>query len=403
MKIAIIGTGYVGLPSGVGFAELGHTVVCVDNNKEKIDALNKGKLTLYENGLEDLFKANTKKGRLHFTTSMKEAVQEADLVILAVGTPPDPVTHEADLQYIYAAATELAPYLTGYTVIANKSTVPVGTGDAVEKIISAKNPKADFDVVSLPEFLREGKALHDCLYPSRIIVGHPLIVQNHVNASKIVELLIEGIQSTQPVTLIMGASEAEAVKLFANTYLALRVSFFNEMDTYAELKGLNSREIIEGVGLDPRIGLYYNNPSFGYGGYCLPKDSKQLLSNYDDVPQKLISAIVAANETRKSFIVSQVLKRNPKIVGLYRLTMKSDSDNFRESSIQDVMRMLACHNLKIIIYEPILDSQCYQGYEVISDLKRFVESSDVILANRIDKEIGAYSEKVYTRDLYMKN
>lgn len=203
--------------------------------------------------------------------------------------------------------------------------------------------------------------------------------------------------------ILSGYTEAEAVKLFANAYLAMRVGFFNEMDTYAELKGLNTREIIEGVGLDPRIGLFYNNPSYGYGGYCLPKDSKQLLSNYNDVPQNLISAIVTANETRKSFIVSQVLKRKPKIVGIYRLTMKSGSDNFRESSIQDIMQMLAEHNLQVVIYEPIWESQYYRGFEVISDLERFIESSDVILANRTNEEISAYSEKVYTRDLYMKN
>ena len=393
MKIAIAGAGYVGLANAVLLSRH-NSVVLMEPNEQKVKQINKHISPIADEDISSYFSKNALD--LIATTDEREAYRDADYVFIATPTNYDEALGGFDTSTVQQVITSVRKFSQTATIVI-KSTVPIGFTNHISEVFK------DDNIFFSPEFLREGKALHDCLYPSRIIVGHPLIVQNHVNASKIVELLIEGIQSTQPVTLIMGASEAEAVKLFANTYLALRVSFFNEMDTYAELKGLNSREIIEGVGLDPRIGLYYNNPSFGYGGYCLPKDSKQLLSNYDDVPQKLISAIVAANETRKSFIVSQVLKRNPKIVGLYRLTMKSDSDNFRESSIQDVMRMLACHNLKIIIYEPILDSQCYQGYEVISDLKRFVESSDVILANRIDKEIGAYSEKVYTRDLYMKN
>lgn len=393
MKIAIAGAGYVGLANAVLLSRH-NSVVLMEPNEQKVKQINKHISPIADEDISSYLSKNALD--LIATTDEREAYRDADYVFIATPTNYDEALGGFDTSTVQQVITSVRKFSQTATIVI-KSTVPIGFTNHISEVFK------DDNIFFSPEFLREGKALHDCLYPSRIIVGHPLIVQNHVNASKIVELLIEGIQSTQPVTLIMGASEAEAVKLFANTYLALRVSFFNEMDTYAELKGLNSREIIEGVGLDPRIGLYYNNPSFGYGGYCLPKDSKQLLSNYDDVPQKLISAIVAANETRKSFIVSQVLKRNPKIVGLYRLTMKSDSDNFRESSIQDVMRMLACHNLKIIIYEPILDSQCYQGYEVISDLKRFVESSDVILANRIDKEIGAYSEKVYTRDLYMKN
>lgn len=393
MKIAIAGAGYVGLANAVLLSRH-NSVVLMEPNEQKVKQINKHISPIADEDISSYLSKNALD--LIATADEREAYRDADYVFIATPTNYDEALGEFDTSTVQQVIASVRKFSQTATIVI-KSTVPIGFTNHISEVFK------DDNIFFSPEFLREGKALHDCLYPSRIIVGHPLIVQNHVNASKIVELLIEGIQSTQPVTLIMGASEAEAVKLFANTYLALRVSFFNEMDTYAELKGLNSREIIEGVGLDPRIGLYYNNPSFGYGGYCLPKDSKQLLSNYDDVPQKLISAIVAANETRKSFIVSQVLKRNPKIVGLYRLTMKSDSDNFRESSIQDVMRMLACHNLKIIIYEPILDSQCYQGYEVISDLKRFVESSDVILANRIDKEIGAYSEKVYTRDLYMKN
>lgn len=393
MKIAIAGAGYVGLANAVLLSRH-NSVVLMEPNEQKVKQINKHISPIADEDISSYLSKNALD--LIATADEREAYRDADYVFIATPTNYDEALGGFDTSTVQQVIASVRKFSQTATIVI-KSTVPIGFTNHISEVFK------DDNIFFSPEFLREGKALHDCLYPSRIIVGHPLIVQNHVNASKIVELLIEGIQSTQPVTLIMGASEAEAVKLFANTYLALRVSFFNEMDTYAELKGLNSREIIEGVGLDPRIGLYYNNPSFGYGGYCLPKDSKQLLSNYDDVPQKLISAIVAANETRKSFIVSQVLKRNPKIVGLYRLTMKSDSDNFRESSIQDVMRMLACHNLKIIIYEPILDSQCYQGYEVISDLKRFVESSDVILANRIDKEIGAYSEKVYTRDLYMKN
>lgn len=298
MKIAIIGTGYVGLPSGVGFAELGHSVVCVDNNKAKIEALNKGELTLYENGLADLFKTNTQQGRLQFTTSMKEAVQNADLVIIAVGTPPDPITHEADLQYIYAAANELAEYLTGYTVIANKSTVPVGTGDAVEKIISAKNPKADFDVVSLPEFLREGFAVQDFFNPDRIILG-----TNSERAIALISKLYEPFKEKTPL-LIVSRKSSETIKYASNAFLAMKIHYINEIANFCEKSGANVAEVAKGMGLDTRIGNRFLNAGIGFGGSCFPKDTMAMahMANKFGVRMELIETTISGNQKRKSEI-----------------------------------------------------------------------------------------------------
>lgn len=393
MRVAIAGAGYVGLSNAVLLAQH-NSVTVMEPNEDKVKKINSHISPIVDPDISSFL--STHALDLVATSDEQLAYSKADYVLIATPTDYDETARRFDTSTVEQVIASVRKF-SKTAIIVIKSTVPIGFTNYVSEIFR------DDNIFFSPEFLREGQALLDCLYPSRIIVGHSLMAKNNINASKIVDLLIAGVQSNQPNTLIMGASEAEAVKLFANAYLAMRVGFFNEMDTYAELKGLNTREIIEGVGLDPRIGLFYNNPSYGYGGYCLPKDSKQLLSNYNDVPQNLISAIVTANETRKSFIVSQVLKRKPKIVGIYRLTMKSGSDNFRESSIQDIMQMLAEHNLQVVIYEPIWESQYYRGFEVISDLERFIESSDVILANRTNEEISAYSEKVYTRDLYMKN
>ena len=352
MKIGIIGTGYVGLPSGVGFAELGHTVVCVDNNKAKIEALNKGKLTLYENGLADLFKANTEQGRLRFTTSMKEAVQEADLVILAVGTPPDPITHEADLQYIYAAATELADYLTGYTVIANKSTVPVGTGDAVEKIIASKNPSADFDVVSLPEFLREGFALQDFFNPDRIILG-----THSERAISLISKLYEPFKEKTPL-LVVSRQSSETIKYASNAFLAMKIHYINEIANFCEKSGANVAEVAKGMGMDKRIGNRFLNAGIGFGGSCFPKDTMAMahMANKVGVRMELIETTIAGNQKRKKEMADRVYQslkdlKNPK-VAVWGLAFKNGTDDCRQSPAMDIIRELLQKALSITAYDP---------------------------------------------------
>ena len=352
MKIAIIGTGYVGLPSGVGFAELGHSVVCVDNNKAKIEALNRGDLTLYENGLADLFKTNTQQGRLRFTTSMKEGVQEADLVIIAVGTPPDPITHEADLQYIYAAATELAEHLTGYTVIANKSTVPVGTGDAVEKIISAKNPAADFDVVSLPEFLREGFAVQDFFNPDRIILG-----TTSERAIALISKLYEPFREKTPI-LIVSRKSSETIKYASNAFLAMKIHYINEIANFCEKSGANVAEVAKGMGLDTRIGNRFLNAGIGFGGSCFPKDTMAMahMANKYGVHVELIEATIAGNNKRKKEMAERVYQavkdnKNPK-VAVWGLAFKNGTDDCRQSPAMDVIQELLSKKINIIAYDP---------------------------------------------------
>ncbi len=352
MKIAIIGTGYVGLPSGVGFAELGHSVVCVDNNKAKIEALNRGELTLYENGLADLFKTNTQQGRLRFTTSMKEGVQDADLVIIAVGTPPDPITHEADLQYIYAAATELAEHLTGYTVIANKSTVPVGTGDAVEKIISAKNPAADFDVVSLPEFLREGFAVQDFFNPDRIILG-----TNSERAIALISKLYEPFREKTPI-LIVSRKSSETIKYASNAFLAMKIHYINEIANFCEKSGANVAEVAKGMGLDTRIGNRFLNAGIGFGGSCFPKDTMAMahMANKYGVHVELIEATIAGNNKRKKEMAERVYQavkdnKNPK-VAVWGLAFKNGTDDCRQSPAMDVIQELLSKKINIIAYDP---------------------------------------------------
>ena len=352
MKIGIIGTGYVGLPSGVGFAELGHSVVCVDNNKAKIDALNKGKLTLYENGLADLFKANTEQGRLRFTTSMKEAVQEADLVIIAVGTPPDPITHEADLQYIYAAATELAEHLTGYTVIANKSTVPVGTGDAVEKIISTKNPKADFDVVSLPEFLREGFAVQDFFNPDRIILG-----TNSERAIALISKLYEPFKEKTPL-LIVSRKSSETIKYASNAFLAMKIHYINEIANFCEKSGANVAEVAKGMGLDTRIGNRFLNAGIGFGGSCFPKDTMAMahMANKFGTRIELIETTISGNQKRKKEMADRIYQslkdiKNPK-VAVWGLAFKNGTDDCRMSPALSIVQELIQRNVQLTAYDP---------------------------------------------------
>lgn len=352
MKIAIIGTGYVGLPSGVGFAELGHSVVCVDNNKVKIEALNRGELTLYENGLADLFKTNTQQGRLRFTTSMKEGVQDADLVIIAVGTPPDPITHEADLQYIYAAATELAEHLTGYTVIANKSTVPVGTGDVVEKIISAKNPAADFDVVSLPEFLREGFAVQDFFNPDRIILG-----TNSERAIALISKLYEPFREKTPI-LIVSRKSSETIKYASNAFLAMKIHYINEIANFCEKSGANVAEVAKGMGLDTRIGNRFLNAGIGFGGSCFPKDTMAMahMANKYGVHVELIEATITGNNKRKKEMAERVYQavkdnKNPK-VAVWGLAFKNGTDDCRQSPAMDVIQELLSKKINIIAYDP---------------------------------------------------
>lgn len=393
MKIAIAGAGYVGLSNAILLAQH-NEVVLLEPNEAKVKKINNHSSPIVDKEIS--FYLST--GTLNLVATIDEsyAYSDADYVLIATPTNYDEKKSKFDTTTVEQAITSVRRYSKN-AVIVIRSTVPIGFTNSISDCL--KDSKIYFS----PEFLREGMALHDCLYPSRIIVGYSELSSNIEMARKIANLLNEGTFSLESPILVMGSTEAEAAKLFANTYLAMRVSFFNELDSYAELKGLNTREIIAGVGLDPRIGSYYNNPSFGYGGYCLPKDSKQLLANYDNVPQSLISAIVLANETRKDHIVAQVLKRNPKTVGIYRLTMKRNSDNFRESSIQDVMRKLAVHEIRIIIYEPMLAVKSYSGYEVVDNLEIFAKDSDLIIANRLDAEIQAYVEKVYTRDLYMKN
>lgn len=393
MKIAVAGAGYVGLSNAILLAQ-NNDVVLVEPNETKVDKINRKISPIADEDIS-YFLDNVQLN-LVATSNEKSAYSDADFVFIATPTNYDPEKSFFDTSTVEQVIRSVRSF-SDRAFIVIKSTVPVG----YTKNISERF--GDSKIYFSPEFLREGQALHDCLYPSRIIIGCNDKAADFETARRIAELLSEGAKSSDSRVLIIGATEAEAVKLFSNTYLAMRVSFFNEMDSFAEIKGLSTKDIIDGVGLDPRIGSHYNNPSFGYGGYCLPKDSKQLLANYVDVPQDLISAIVASNETRKNHIVSQILGREPKTVGVYRLTMKSKSDNFRESSIQDVMRRIASNNIRVVIFEPMLDCPEYEGFGVISDLKAFAEECDVIIANRMSPDLKPYTEKIYTRDLFMEN